>query len=234
MTDAEKISMLSSRITPSRLAKLERAAAYRTNRLTVVLEDVYQPHNIAAVLRNCDAFGVQNVHIIENKYKVDISRSVDMGASKWLTVERHTSACATHVKNGLKAHGKVCDMELENTKKALLKIKNMGYTLAASTLSARGNTMDDIPADRPVALLIGTELTGLTLAAREMADFEFGLDMLGLAQSLNLSVFSALCISSVSRRMRALDDSWRLTPSQRESLLLSWLEKSVKNPPYGV
>ena len=61
---------------------MERVLAGRTRLLTVVLEDVYQPHNASAVLRSCECFGVQDVHVVEGYYEYQISRTVDMGASK--------------------------------------------------------------------------------------------------------------------------------------------------------
>ena len=88
--------------------------------------------------------------------------------------------------------------------------------------------LSDVPLDKPLALMIGTELTGLSRAAQEMADFTFSVDMLGFAQSFNLSVFSALCLSNFSARGRLRPD-WLLDAEQRNELLLEWLKISVSN-----
>ena len=99
----------------------------------------------------------------------------------------------------------------------------MGYVVAAATLREDSVDISEVPVDRPLAILIGTELTGLSQTAHECADLAFKMDMLGFAQSLNLSVFSALCISELSRKMRAMDDSWKMSESQRDELLFHWL-----------
>ena len=100
-----------------------------------------------------------------------------------------------------------------------------GYSIVASTLREGAGGISDVPVDRPLALMIGTELTGLSQVAHENADFLFSIPMFGFAQSFNLSVFSALCLSDLSGRMRALDDSWKLSDSEREALLLEWLSR---------
>ena len=218
-----EIEALAKKISPARFAKMLRVLESRTLRLSVVLEDVYQPHNAAAVLRNCDAFGVQEVSIIENKYICRISGSVDMGASKWLTLRRYTSPEAVVPKNGISEKHLVSPAASANTLRALGDIKSRGYFLAAASLKEGAGSIDDIPADRPIALMIGTELTGLSEAAHSRADFVFSMPMLGFAQSFNLSVFSALCLWRLSSKMRALGDSWRLSRSEKEKILLRWL-----------
>lgn len=222
MTTREKIEELSGKITASRFAKMARAAENRTRYLTVVLEDIFQPHNAAAVLRNCDAFGLQEVHFIENKFRLRISDNVDTGVSKWQDVFRHTSPFARIQKNGMPKDHTVSPKEEANTRRALAEVKSRGYALAASVVGAEGG-IDDIPLDRPLALMIGTELTGLTAAAREMADYTFSAEMLGFAQSFNLSVFSALCLSNLSARLRKTD-KWKMSQAERDELLLRWLE----------
>lgn len=227
MTTSEKIEILSARISPTRFAKMVHAAANRTRRLTVVLEDVFQPHNAAAVLRNCDAFGLQEVSFIENKFRLRISSNVDTGVSKWQTVRRYTSPLARIQKNGMPKDHTVYPEEVENTRRALSDLRSRGYVLAASVLGAPAK-LPDVPLDKPLALMIGTELTGLSRAAQEMADFTFSVDMLGFAQSFNLSVFSALCLSNFSARGRLRPD-WLLDAEQRNELLLEWLKISVSN-----
>ena len=99
MTTQEQIKILSAKVSESRFAKMQRAASLRTRMLTVVMEDIFQPHNAAAVLRNCDAFGLQEVHLIENKFRMRISSNVDMGVSKWQDVFKYTSPLAKVQRN---------------------------------------------------------------------------------------------------------------------------------------
>ncbi len=221
----DQIEILSRQVTTSRFEKMCRASELRTRHLTVVLEDIFQPHNAAAVLRNCDAFGIQEVHFIENKFRSRISNHVDMGVSKWQNIFKYTSPLARIQRNGMPKDHNVYPEEIENTRKALNAVRERGYILVASVLGAKAS-LEDIPTDKPIALMVGTELTGLSKTAQEMADYSFSMDMLGFAQSFNLSVFSALCLSRLSERVRARDD-WQLSESEREQLLLNWLKISV-------
>ena len=225
MTAKEQIEILSAKITPGRFAKMRHAAANRTRRLTVVLEDIFQAHNAAAALRSCDAFGVQEVHFIENKYRLRISRNVDMGVSKWQDLIRHTSPTARYQKNGMPKDLETRPEEIANTRAALQGLKERGFRLAAAAVGAE-NSIGEIPTDKPVALLIGTELTGLSPAALEMADFEFSAPMAGFAQSLNLSVFAGICLDRLSDKMRR-EPSWYLSEAERDALLLNWLKISI-------
>ena len=221
MTTKEKIETLSRDISAERYAKMLHALNNRTHKIAVALEDIFQPHNAAAVMRSCDAFGIQNAFIIENRYPLRISHNVDMGASKWMSVRRFKSrTCAGSAPFSKRPPN---EFDAENTRRAIAEIKNMGYTVAASTLSENSIDISEVPVDRPIAILIGTELTGLSKTAHECADIAFKMDMLGFAQSLNLSVFSALCISELSRKMRALNDSWKMSEAERDELLLHWL-----------
>ena len=113
MTVSEKIAVLSGRLTRARFARLSRALDFRTRKIILVLEDVFQPHNAAAVLRNCDAFGLQEVHIIENRYRAKISSNVDTGVSKWMDIIRHTSSLARPSKVGM-GREKLLAEHLEN------------------------------------------------------------------------------------------------------------------------
>lgn len=220
-----EIESLSKKITPERFEKMLRVSANRTRKITVVLEDIYQAHNAAAVLRNCDAFGIQDAVFIENKYVARISGSVDMGASKWMTLRRFVCPEAVVPKNGIAQKHIVSKAAEENTLRAIADLRSRGYSIVASTLREGAGGISDVPVDRPLALMIGTELTGLSQVAHENADFLFSFPMSGFAQSFNLSVFSALCLSDLSRRMRALDDSWKLSEREREALLLEWLSR---------
>ncbi len=86
----ELISYLSGFVTPERLARFEQVLGFRTRYLTVVLEDIYQSQNASAVVRTCDCFGIQDLHIIENQHDFIMDHEVALGAQKWLTIHRHT------------------------------------------------------------------------------------------------------------------------------------------------
>ena len=79
---------LSSFITPERLELFNKISEKRTQYITVVMEDIFQSQNASAVLRTCDCFGVQDVHIIENRNEFQLDTEVSLGSSKWLTLKK--------------------------------------------------------------------------------------------------------------------------------------------------
>lgn len=196
--------------TPARRARLEEVLAMRTRRLTVVLEDVYQPHNAAAVLRSCDCFGVQDVHVLEDRNPFAPSPEVAMGAAHWLNLHRHPAGPA-------------------GTAEALAGLRARGFRLVATALGGDAVGLEEVPLDRPVALLFGTEERGLTDGALAAADLRVRLPMYGFTQSFNVSVCAALCLYELTRRLRREREDWRLAPDEWEWLHLAWLMRSIPN-----
>lgn len=223
MADSGSIEALCAKLSPSRVALMRRALDWRTRRITVVLEDVFQSHNASAVLRTCDALGIQEAHVIENRNRFVPSRNVDMGASKWMDVRRYALPTARRRRSNEPRELEIGEDCLANTRAALEGLKARGFLLAASTLRPGAADISEVPVDGPVAVMIGTELTGLTSAAHDMADILFSVPMLGFVQSMNLSVFGALCLSSLAGKMRARSDEWRLSSRERDELMLDWL-----------
>jgi len=197
--------LIAAREHPRRIAEMQRVLGERTHWLTVVLEDIFQPHNSSAVLRTCECFGVQTVHVVECKRKFRISNQVAMGGAKWIDVERHPE-----------------------TAPCLETLRAQGYRTAAATLRPDALTLDQIPLDRPLAELIGHERKGLSEQAHDAADVWFQLPMHGFTQSYNLSVFSSLCLYELTKRLRASNHDWRLTDEQRERILTRWLCQDAK------
>lgn len=227
MTNCEKIEKLCQRLQPTRVALMKKALQWRTRRMTVVLEDIYQSHNASAVLRTCDAFGIQEAHVIENRNRFIPSRNVDMGASKWMDIYRYALPTALRRRSNAPREHFIGEDCLQNTRSVLDGLKKRGYILAASTLQKGAVDISEVPVDRPIAIMIGTELTGLTSVAHEMADVLFTLPMYGFVQSMNLSVFSAMCISTLINKMRAHSDSWRLSENEQKQLMLDWLGRCI-------
>lgn len=205
------IEFLSDFVTPSRLEKIQQVLSGRTRHVTVVLEDIYQPHNASAVLRSCECFGVQDVHIIENRNDYEINPEVVMGATKWLNLHRYR------------------DGEF-NTKTCLSKLKQQGYQLIATSPHEDDFTPLNLPLDKPVALLFGTEQEGLSPLARQMADYFVRIPMAGFTESFNISVSAAICLYELTNRLRKSDIPWPLTEDQHDELQLAWLKASIKSP----
>ena len=106
----------------------------RTRHVTVALENIFQPHNASAVLRSCDCFGVQDVHVIENTNEYAPNREIDMGSSKWLNIQHYSET-------------------ENNTLECINKLKAKGYKIVATTPHENDSFIDELPVDQPVALL---------------------------------------------------------------------------------
>lgn len=181
----------------------------RTRHITVVLENIYQPHNASAVLRSCDCFGIQDVHIVENGNKYETSTGVDMGSSKWLSLYRYNK-------------------KENNTVYALESLKEKGYKIIATTPHTRDCLIQDLPIDQPIALMFGTELTGLSELAMDHADGYVRLPMYGFMESYNISVSAALALYETTERLRKSDFDWHLTEKEKEELKLNWVRKVIR------
>ena len=210
MTD-KLINYLEQFITARRIKLFNSRLNYRTRYLTVVLEDIYQPHNASAVLRSCECFGVQDVHIIENRNTYRISPDVALGSHKWLTLKRHNT-------------------QSNNTRDALEALKNEGYRIVAATPHRKDCQLEDLDLRKgKVALVFGSELEGLSSTALELAEEFVRIPMAGFTESLNISVSAAICIHFLTNNLRKSDDlAWPLTEEEKKKLKLVWLKNSIK------
>jgi tRNA (guanosine-2'-O-)-methyltransferase len=196
-------------VTAERKQKFLEMIVQRTRYLTVVLEDIYQPHNASAVLRTCDCFGIQDVHIIENRNKYEVNPDVALGSAKWLSLYRYRRSSS-------------------NSAECLRSLHEKGYSIVAATPHKDDHTPADIPLDRRIALVFGTELNGLSDEASGMADRFIRIPMFGFTESLNISVSAAILIHSITYRMRNSSIDWALTESEKTDVLLSWASNSIR------
>jgi len=203
--DEELTEFLGGYVTPNKREKIERVLAERTRHLTVLLEDIYQPHNASACLRSCECLGIQDVHIVERANTYRPNKAVALGSAKWLTMHRY--------------HGVPAAIET-------LKVR--GFRLVATTPNEGGYTPSTLPLDKPVVLLFGTEEHGLSEAALESADDTLRLPMHGFTQSYNISVTVALALSRLVERLRESDVDWKLSEPQKQELTLDFYRRIVK------
>ncbi|MBD3636754.1 MAG: RNA methyltransferase [Crocinitomicaceae bacterium] len=198
-------------ISDNKKSLFEEIILKRTKHITVALENIFQPHNAAAVLRSCDCFGIQDVHIIENDWKYSPNKEIDMGSSKWLSLHRYNS-------------------EENNTLSTINHLKNKGYKVIATTPHKDDCLIGDLDLTEPVALMFGTELTGLSDIALEHADGYVKLPMHGFTESYNISVSVALALFSVTERMHENPDiKWQLSHEEQTEIKLNWAKKVVKH-----
>ena len=209
MTDEETYEGLCRFITPERRAAFERVAADRTRRVTVLLENIYQQHNASAVLRTCDLLGVQDVHVIEEVNTFSPHPDVALGSSKWLDIHRHRGANATQDR--------------------VAHLRESGYRIVVTSPHGDASTPHDIDLSTPLAICFGTELTGASNALLGSADMHLRIPMYGFTESYNISVSVALVLFTITERMRAQDDAWRLSAEQQLALKLAWARRSVRD-----
>jgi tRNA (guanosine-2'-O-)-methyltransferase len=198
-------------VTEERQARLTEILENRTRHITVVLEDLFQTQNISAVLRTCDCYGIQDVHVIKNRNEFEVHKDISMGADKWLSIHQYP-------------HSE------HNVKDCIDRLHEQGYWVAATLPDEQKLTIFDLPVERKTAFLFGTELTGLSDEAIKYADGNVLIPMYGFTESFNISNSAAIILSHFSERMRHSEANWGLTPDEKEELYFEWLQKSVKNP----
>lgn len=206
------LKFLNKYITENKKNHFERVAKERTRYITVVLEDIFQPHNASAVLRSCDVFGIQDVHIIENKNEYKVNPDVALGSSKWLSLHKYNEG------------------EF-NTPACIENLKNRGYRIVATTPHRDDITIHQLDLNRgKIALLFGTEYKGLTDEAISMADEYVMIPMFGFTESLNISVSAAIFLYQLTHRMRSAEIPWQLSREEELSLKIQWANNVVKSP----
>lgn len=204
------IKYLSECITENRLKVINESLVKRTRYITVVLEDLYQSHNASAVMRSCDCFGIQDIHIIENRNKYQLNREVTMGSNRWLDL---------HVYN----------KEQFNTVSAIQSLKRKGYRIVATTPGQNQVSLRDFSIEAgKSAFVFGTELTGLTKEAMELADEFLTIPMFGFTESFNISVAAAIILYELRGRLDCSEIDWHLSEEETLDLNLKWLRYSIK------
>ncbi|MCF8230474.1 MAG: RNA methyltransferase [Bacteroidales bacterium] len=202
-------TFLSDYITENKKSKFEEVLRNRTRHVTVVLEDLYQSHNASAVLRSCDCFGVQDVHIIENRNEFQPSKDVALGSSKWLNLYKYKQ----------KEH---------NTKACFDALRANAYKIYATSPHKDDILLDNVPLDEKIAFVFGTELEGLSGTAMKEADHYVKIPMYGFTESFNISVSAAILLHSVTNRLRKSRLSWKLRDDELLDIKLDWARKVIR------
>lgn len=211
MDNKELIAELSEYVMPERIEILNKVLHGRTRYMTVVLEDIYHSHNASAVMRTCECFGLQDLHVIENYNKFEIHPNIVRGASKWMTI--------THYKE-----------QANNTKPAVEELKQRGYRIVATTPHEGGVDLFDFDVEKgPFAVVIGSEKTGVSKEMMDLADEYLTIPMVGFTESLNLSVSAALVMSHLRRAIELKGMDISLSAEEKELLMIQWLMKSIRS-----
>lgn len=204
------IEYLKEFTTESRWETIQKVLSKRTSYLTVVLEDLHKSHNANAVLRSCDGFGIQDIHIIENRTEFDTESTVSIGADQWLTLHKY-------------------NQENEDNVQACFDIlKKDGYQIIATTPHEQDVNLDQLPITQKTALVFGSEREGISDRVRELADGFVKIPMFGFSESFNISVSAAICLYDLTNKLRTLDINWGLDEDYKKELALLWLRNTIK------
>jgi tRNA (guanosine-2'-O-)-methyltransferase len=189
-----------------RRQKIDRVLADRQSDLTVLAESLHKPRNFSAIVRSCDAVGIDTLHAVPGEDGLSIHWNTSQGAEKWVRVRAHEdlgSACAW--------------------------LRKRGFQLVAAHLSEEAVDYREIDYRGPTALLVGTELFGVSPAALRWADQQVMIPMRGMTQSLNVSVACAIVLYEAMRQREAagLYGVGRLDPELRQRLRFEWMHPAV-------
>ena len=197
-------------VTEKRKNTFKNILLNRTRHFTVVLEDIFQQHNSSAVIRSCDVFGIQDIHIIENKYHSKVSRHVAKGSQKWLNLINYKE-------------------DKNNTKDCLTRLKNEGYQIITTSPHNNTCTLHDLDISKKSAFIFGVEKSGVSEEVLINSDEILTIPMVGFTESLNISVAAAIILENLTNKLRNSNYPWRLSEKEQEILYANWLEKSIKN-----
>ncbi|MDX5326165.1 MAG: RNA methyltransferase [Bacteroidota bacterium] len=189
--------------------KIPRIARDRTRYLTLITENIRGEQNASAILRTAEGLGIQDVHLIESQYTAGVNQEISKGTRRWLDVHRHPIS----------------------GQEAAIWIKQRGYTLVATVPENEGIPFDQIPIDRPMALLLGNEQEGITKEIIPLADIKVTIPMFGFVESFNVSVAAGIMAQDLITRIRKElpPERWRLTSDERRDLMLKWAIRSIRN-----
>jgi tRNA (guanosine-2'-O-)-methyltransferase len=206
---------------PRRFRRIKRVLDRRQPDLTVLMERVNKPHNFSAILRNCDAVGVLEVHAVIPERGIDIHHHTSGGTKRWMKIVRHP------------------DVDV-----AVSVLHRSGYRVLAAHLTEDAEDYREVDLSRPVAFMMGAELYGVSDPALELADGAVRIPMVGMVKSLNVSVAAALLLYEAFRqRMSAgMYDRSRLPEDAYARTLFEWAyprearlcrDAGVPYPPLG-
>ena len=204
--DLNYLEFLENILTDSRKERFLKVLENRTNHFTIAVEDVFQMHNTSAVMRSCEVFGVQELHVIEQRFGKRIDKEIAMGAQKWVDIHKYDSVSS-----------------------CVSNLKEKGYQIIATTPHENDCLLEDFDISKPSALFFGTERDGLSEEILQKADGFLKIPMVGFTESLNISVSAAIIIQNLTNRLRNSSIRWQLSEDEILEKRLSWAKNSIKD-----
>lgn len=204
--DVDYLAYLETFLTPNRKERFIEILKNRTRHFTIAVEDVYQLHNTSAVMRSCEVFGVQDLHVIEERFGKRIDKQIAMGAEKWVDIHRY-----------------------QNNASCLQNLRDNGYQIVATSPHVEASNLADFDISKRSAIFFGTEKSGLSDDIMQQADAFIKIPMVGFTESLNISVSAAIVIQDITERLRKSSLDWSLTASEMLAKRIDWSRKSIKD-----
>ena len=184
-------------VTAARVARIEGALDRRVGGVVAVCEAVRRRHNVSAILRSCEAFGVHEVHLVTQGFRP--APGAARGAERWVRRRR-----------------------FDHVADSLAELRGRGFRIYIADLAEEAFTPESVPVDQPLALVFGSEVRGVSETARSLADGVIRVPMVGLTESLNVSVSAAIALRSVVERRRAFAGN-DLDPAEKARFIAEWL-----------
>ncbi|MEM7153106.1 MAG: RNA methyltransferase [Myxococcota bacterium] len=197
------IGALGSYLTEARRARIEAVLDRRFASVEVAVENPTDPHNAAAIVRTCEALGALGVHVISAVDRALHAPRTTTGSYRWVQTHHHDDL------EGFLAH-----------------VRGRGLKVAGAAMDG-SIPVERLPVDEPLCMLLGNEQRGLSAAARQACDFTFHVPMVGMSESLNLSVTAAISLYEVLGRKRGPEVTGDLEGARRLHLRASYYAMSV-------
>ncbi len=200
-------------ITPRRKARFNAVLKYRTRHITVVAEDTFREHNASALIRTCDCFGLQNMHVIEEYHTFRIARGMAKGAQKWVDVHFYNE-------------------DEDNVQTCINNLRREHYRIIATSPHEKGKSPEEFDISNPAAIFFGREKEGLSKTVLDQADDFITIPMVGFTESFNISVSAAIILHTLTHRLhRRKDIKWQLRDTEIREIQLDWCIKTIQNGP---
>ncbi len=205
------LDYLANFITPHKKAAMEKVLAKRTRFITVVLEDIYKPHNASAVLRTCDCFGVQDVHVIEKTNKYKVNPYVTRGASDWVDLHKYYDPEGSAVEN------------------CFSSLRKNNYMIYGTSPDPEAVSLDSIGSLEKIALVFGNEHEGISSEVKKNVDGLVHIPMMGFTESFNISVAASIFLYElVNRASKKNHPDFYISEEEKQILRMKWYKSVVK------
>lgn len=210
--DRELVAYLGQYITAHKKSAIERVLAQRTRFFTVVLEDIFKPHNASAVLRTCDCFGIQDIHLIEKTDTYKVNPFVTRGAAQWVDLHKYYTPEGSAVDD------------------CFGRLRSEGYVIYGTSPASDSLSIHDLPLipNQKVALVFGNEHEGISEEVKSKVDGLVHIPMRGFTESFNISVSASIFLYELMKRANEMEiPDFQLSDQERDELRLRWYKDIV-------